>query len=570
MFSNRQQQNSSNLLNQTISSSSSIVLPPPPPAIIITSNVTNSHNSSAVTSVATSILALDGLNCDGIPTRTTPTLTPTTLRNIAADIASMSPGTSEDFAASAASDLHHLVSSSCTNINVPSSIAADHLGSEGRHNLQKLSNQHLNLQNLNNQHISLSNLQNSQHLNQNSLNQQQQNDYNNSFSTVTSRQAGFVPPLVLQINANAPQPSGSTVLLNSNTNSGSSSIFSVKGSSTSASSSHWQGVVVTQTPQRQSRSVNRRRFTDDENGEDDYDSVSDDGTDSSDTTTGKNISKQEIKNIVTRTIIKNEFKNVGNSSGSGRRNKDNKIMSAEEEHRRQIRRERNKLAAARCRKRRMDHTNELLEETEQLEDKRLRLQVEIQGLRQQKTNLQQMLAQHKCAVSMNNGHVSNSVSTVSQAIATLDSISESDTTVLSNNLSTTKRNPLHQQNISTNVNSDNDSNNVGDILIKCEEPSLVITDDDNKDNIPLTVLQQPQRRRPTTLLQLNNVNFGNNKKMSENGSTGVVVLNFDSLMDGGTGLTPVSTSVGSVQNHHQHVQHNTGSDVNTANNSVLS
>jgi hypothetical protein len=101
----------------------------------------------------------------------------------------------------------------------------------------------------------------------------------------------------------------------------------VKGSSTSASSSHWQGVVVTQTPQRQSRSVNRRRFTDDENGEDDYDSVSDDGTDSSDTTTGKNISKQEIKNIVTRTIIKNEFKNVGNSSGSGRRNKDNKIVS---------------------------------------------------------------------------------------------------------------------------------------------------------------------------------------------------------------------------------------------------
>lgn len=35
-------------------------------------------------------------------------------------------------------------------------------------------------------------------------------------------------------------------------------------------------------------------------------------------------------------------------------------MSAEEEHRRQIRRERNKLAAARCRKRRMDHTNELV------------------------------------------------------------------------------------------------------------------------------------------------------------------------------------------------------------------
>lgn len=35
-------------------------------------------------------------------------------------------------------------------------------------------------------------------------------------------------------------------------------------------------------------------------------------------------------------------------------------MSPEEEQRRQIRRERNKLAAARCRKRRMDHTNELV------------------------------------------------------------------------------------------------------------------------------------------------------------------------------------------------------------------
>lgn len=36
-------------------------------------------------------------------------------------------------------------------------------------------------------------------------------------------------------------------------------------------------------------------------------------------------------------------------------------MSPEEEERRQIRRERNKMAAARCRKRRMDHTNALLE-----------------------------------------------------------------------------------------------------------------------------------------------------------------------------------------------------------------
>lgn len=133
---------------------------------------------------------MDNLNCGGIPTRTTPTLTPTTLRNIA----SLSPGPSEDFAAAAASDLHHLVSSSC--INVPSSGIIDRSDLQEDHSLQNLNDQQLSL---NNQHTT--DLPNHQLLNQNSLNQQQRNDYNNSFSTAASRQAGFVPPLVLQINS---------------------------------------------------------------------------------------------------------------------------------------------------------------------------------------------------------------------------------------------------------------------------------------------------------------------------------------------------------------------------------
>lgn len=202
--------------------------------------------------------------------------------------------------------------------------------------------------------------------------------------------------------------------------------------------------------------------------------------------------------------------------------------------------------------------------------------MEIQGLRQQKTDLQQMLAQHKCAVNMNNVQLSNSITSVNHATTILDTneISETKPTALSNHLSSMKGNPL-QQNISTNtVINDNDSNNVDDIIIKNEDNSIIQTDIDTKDSIniiPTSVMQQPQRRRPTTLLQLNNGNFGNNKKISGNGSTGVVVLNFDSLMDGGTGLTPVSSGGGSVQNHQQ-VQHsNTGNGgVNTDNNSVLS
>ncbi|XP_022172903.1 transcription factor kayak isoform X2 [Myzus persicae] len=578
MFSNRQQQNSSNLLHQAISSSGSIVLPPPPPAIAIPTMV--SSNSSAVTSVATTILALDGLNCGGIPTRTTPTLTPTTLRTIAADIAGLSPGPSENFAA-AASDLHHLVSSSCSSINTSTLEPTDRTDLQECVSIQNLSNQTISLQSLNNQQISLNNLQNQQNVNQNTLNQQQRNDYNNSFSAAASRQAGFVPPLVLQINSSNPsvqQSSGTTILLNNNNSSGSSSIFNAKGSSTSTSSSHWQGAVVTQRPQNGAQNVTRRQFTDeDDEDNDDYDSIADDGTDSSDTTSSKTTLKRNTKNnkSSSKNSIKNEFKN---STGGGRRtnNKDNKMMSAEEEQRRQVRRERNKLAAARCRKRRMDHTNELLEETGQLEEKRLRLQVEIQGLRQQKSDLQQMLAQHKCAVNMNNVQLSNSITTVNHASTILDSneISETKPTVLSNHLSSIKGNPL-QQNISTNiVINDNDSNNVDDIIIKREDNSIIQTDIDNKDSIniiPTSVMQQSQRRRPTTLLQLNNGNFGNTKKISGNGSTGVVVLNFDSLMDGGTGLTPVSSSGGSVQNHQQ-VQHSStgNSGVNTENNSVLS
>jgi len=45
----------------------------------------------------------------------------------------------------------------------------------------------------------------------------------------------------------------------------------------------------------------------------------------------------------------------------GRRPKNSANLSPEEEEKRRIRRERNKLAAARCRKRRVDQTNELLE-----------------------------------------------------------------------------------------------------------------------------------------------------------------------------------------------------------------
>lgn len=84
-------------------------------------------------------------------------------------------------------------------------------------------------------------------------------------------------------------------------------------------------------------------------------------------------------------------------TGGGRRPNRNEKLSPEEEERRRIRRERNKLAAARCRKRRMDHTNSLIKETEGLEETRNALQQELATLRGEKENLEFILQAHKAS-----------------------------------------------------------------------------------------------------------------------------------------------------------------------------
>merc|ERR1740128_211685 len=70
-------------------------------------------------------------------------------------------------------------------------------------------------------------------------------------------------------------------------------------------------------------------------------------------------------------------------------------LCPEEEERRKVRRERNKLAAARCRKRRVDQTETLQVEVNQWEDKKRMLQDEIHSLQAQKEELQFILDAHK-------------------------------------------------------------------------------------------------------------------------------------------------------------------------------
>uniref|UniRef100_A0A671QFL3 V-fos FBJ murine osteosarcoma viral oncogene homolog Aa n=1 Tax=Sinocyclocheilus anshuiensis TaxID=1608454 RepID=A0A671QFL3_9TELE len=70
-------------------------------------------------------------------------------------------------------------------------------------------------------------------------------------------------------------------------------------------------------------------------------------------------------------------------------------LSPEEEEKKRIRRERNKMAAAKCRNRRRELTDTLQAETDKLEEGKAALQAEIENLLKEKERLEYVLATHK-------------------------------------------------------------------------------------------------------------------------------------------------------------------------------
>ncbi|KAL6117407.1 fosl1 [Pungitius sinensis] len=81
------------------------------------------------------------------------------------------------------------------------------------------------------------------------------------------------------------------------------------------------------------------------------------------------------------------------TASTGRRSDEH--LSQEEMQRRRIRRERNKLAAAKCRNRRRELTETLQNETDQLEDVKSKLQKEITELQKEKDKLELVLEAHR-------------------------------------------------------------------------------------------------------------------------------------------------------------------------------
>ncbi|KAM4012312.1 protein c-Fos [Anomaloglossus baeobatrachus] len=86
----------------------------------------------------------------------------------------------------------------------------------------------------------------------------------------------------------------------------------------------------------------------------------------------------------------------GRGQSHGRRGRVEQL-SPEEEEKRRVRRERNKMAAAKCRNRRRELTDTLQAETDDLEDQKSELQTEIANLLKEKEKLEFILAAHKPA-----------------------------------------------------------------------------------------------------------------------------------------------------------------------------
>ncbi|XP_056151816.1 protein c-Fos [Lampris incognitus] len=70
-------------------------------------------------------------------------------------------------------------------------------------------------------------------------------------------------------------------------------------------------------------------------------------------------------------------------------------LSPDEEEKKRVRRERNKMAAAKCRNRRRELTDTLQAETDKLEEEKTALQKEIAGLLKERERLEFVLATHK-------------------------------------------------------------------------------------------------------------------------------------------------------------------------------
>ena len=188
------------------------------------------------------------------------------------------------------------------------------------------------------------------------------------------------------------------------------------------------------------------------------------------------------------------------------------LLDADEEEKRRIRRERNKLAAARCRKRRVDQIESLQKDVDDWEERKRQLQAEIASLQQQRDEFKLILDAHKSVCKQINGQNSQSSASVGatphftgpkvvvKSEPELDSFSCGHTDGTAESL----ENYTMSSSISFNTS-------VSNVSFKPQRPVSL-----SLKTIPLKSIEGVSIETPTAC------------------------LNFDSLIDGRTGLTPTN------------------------------
>merc|ERR1719481_1218992 len=114
---------------------------------------------------------------------------------------------------------------------------------------------------------------------------------------------------------------------------------------------------------------------------------------------------QCVPSVVSSSVMDvNRVKVVNN-----RRKQDEDLMDPEEEEKRRLRRDRNRLAAAKCRKRRLDQIETLQLEVDGWEKRNKKLEEEIAALRAEKDEMAFLLAAHKSSCKLQNNFVNQPV-----------------------------------------------------------------------------------------------------------------------------------------------------------------
>merc|ERR1712012_1051241 len=202
-----------------------------------------------------------------------------------------------------------------------------------------------------------------------------------------------------------------------------------------------------------------------------------------------------------------EVKKVNRGGGRKPRDKEEETLCPEEEERRKMRRERNKLAAARCRKRRVDQTESLQDEVNLWEGKKKALQEQIQQLQEEKNQLEFILEAHKS--------VRSRVS--SESALDVKPITTTEPRVL------VKAEPELQQSTVRHLTHAEAME---------EQQAVTVT-------TTARVAQKP--KRPSSLLVGNGSNSLSSLNIPIETPTNVMnQLDFNALMDGRTGLTPTN------------------------------